>query len=134
MARQYQGLFAEIKANTKDWNVADDGTDEPVSVEDKINDLIDQLVDSKTSTSDVKRIGAILSSFDMDKEIAEKIIARTVPSKVTLEVMETSEAFSSLKQGAWSVLGIWTPWHMTPCTPSTFHFMQRSSGLTSDLR
>lgn len=105
IARQYQRIFAEIKANTKDWNAADDGADEPVSVEDKINDLIDQLVDSKTSTSEVKRIGAILSSFDMDKEIAEKIIARTVPSKATLEVMETSEAFSSLKQGAWSVLG-----------------------------
>lgn len=104
MARQYQGLFAEIKHNSKDWNEVDDGSEAPMSAEEKIDSLIDQLVDLKTSRDDVRRIGDILFSLDADREIAEKIIARTVPSKTYLEALEPSEGYSSMVAGPWSVV------------------------------
>lgn len=106
MARQYQGLFHEIKLNSKDWNEVDDGTVDPISVEQRINDLIDQLVDPRTTADEVISIGNRLESLNSDKEIAARIVARTIPNKHTLKAMIPSEAFNSLKYGAWSILRV----------------------------
>lgn len=99
MARQYQGLFHEIKRNSKDWNEVDDGTVDPISVEQRINDLIDQLVDPRTTADEVISIGNRLESLNSDKEIAARIVARTIPDKHTLKAMIPSEAFNSLNTG-----------------------------------
>lgn len=104
MARQYQGLFHEIKRNSKDWNEVDDGTDDPVSVEQRINDLIDRLLDPKVTRDEVESIKNILSALNANREIAERIIARTVPSKMYLEAMELPEGYSSMISGPWSVV------------------------------
>lgn len=104
MARQYQGLFNEIKRNSKDWNEVDDGTYDPVSAEQRINDLIDRLLDPKVTRDEVESIKNILLSLNANREIAERIIARTVPSKIHLEAMELPEGYSSMISGPWSVV------------------------------
>lgn len=104
MARQYQGLFHEIKRNSKDWNEVDDGTDNPVSIEQRINDLIDRLLDPKVTRDEVESIKNILLSLNVNREIAKRIVARTVPSKMHLEAMELPDGYSSMIGGPWSVV------------------------------
>ena len=106
MARQYQGLFHEIKRNSKDWNEVDDGSDPEagMTVAERIDAMIDLLVDPKTSRDEVLSIKNRLESMNADREITEKIIARTVPSKMYLEAMEPSEGYVSMTSGPWSVV------------------------------
>ena len=47
-----------------------------------------------------------MESLNSDKEIAARIVARTIPNKHTLKAMIPSEAFNSLKYGAWSILRV----------------------------
>lgn len=106
MARQYQGLFHEIKRNSKDWNEVDDGSDPEagMTVAERIDAMIDLLVDPKTSRDEVLSIKNRLEFMNADREITEKIIARTVPSKMYLEAMEPSEGYVSMTSGPWSVV------------------------------